>query len=140
MRKSITKAKLTGFNKRNVAVKLVDIRSTGEYDALHIPGAVNIPAEELETRQDSFTKSDVIVCVCNHGSERSQQAAELLYNLGFQNTYYLTGGINAWFDEKNETVVSPVENKPAYSLTQLTSYFLKLGYSGFGGPVALVGL
>jgi chromate transporter len=26
-----------------------------------------------------------------------------------------------------------------YSLNQLTSYFFKLGYSGFGGPVALVG-
>ena len=28
---------------------------------------------------------------------------------------------------------------PAYSLRQLTGYFFKLGYSGFGGPVALVG-
>jgi chromate transporter len=28
---------------------------------------------------------------------------------------------------------------PVYSLRQLMSYFIKLGYSGFGGPVALVG-
>jgi chromate transporter len=29
--------------------------------------------------------------------------------------------------------------QPAYTLRQLTGYFFKLGYSGFGGPVALVG-
>jgi chromate transporter len=31
------------------------------------------------------------------------------------------------------------QGPPAYSLRQLTAYFFKLGYSGFGGPVALVG-
>jgi chromate transporter len=31
------------------------------------------------------------------------------------------------------------ENNTAYSLWELTKYFFKLGYSGFGGPVALVG-
>ncbi len=29
--------------------------------------------------------------------------------------------------------------QPAYTLKQLVQYFLKLGYAGFGGPVALVG-
>jgi chromate transporter len=29
--------------------------------------------------------------------------------------------------------------KPAYSLVDITKYFLKLGTWGFGGPVALVG-
>jgi chromate transporter len=30
-------------------------------------------------------------------------------------------------------------SQPTYRLSQLVSYFFKLGYSGFGGPVALVG-
>lgn len=34
---------------------------------------------------------------------------------------------------------SIVKDKPAYSLKQLVLYFLKLGTTGFGGPVALVG-
>jgi chromate transporter len=34
---------------------------------------------------------------------------------------------------------SRVKSHPEYSLRQLVSYFCKLGYSGFGGPVALVG-
>ncbi len=32
-----------------------------------------------------------------------------------------------------------MNNQPAYTLRQLVSYFFKLGYAGFGGPVALVG-
>ncbi len=31
------------------------------------------------------------------------------------------------------------ERQPVYTLQQLMAYFFKLGYSGFGGPVALVG-
>jgi chromate transporter len=32
-----------------------------------------------------------------------------------------------------------MNNQPVYTLRQLVAYFFKLGYAGFGGPVALVG-
>src|SRR5580765_6383857 len=32
-----------------------------------------------------------------------------------------------------------ISSQPDYSLKQLVSYFFRLGYAGFGGPVALVG-
>jgi chromate transporter len=34
---------------------------------------------------------------------------------------------------------STSQHRPIYTLQQLTGYFFKLGYSGFGGPLALVG-
>jgi chromate transporter len=32
-----------------------------------------------------------------------------------------------------------IQTKPSYTLRQLIFYFLKLGSTGFGGPVVLVG-
>jgi rhodanese-related sulfurtransferase len=65
---------------------------------LHIPYVVNIPSEKLQDVLTDFRKNDTIICVCNHGKERSKQAAELIYNAGFENTFYLEGGTSGWFN------------------------------------------
>jgi len=84
MRKPILKADVLKAADGNVHVRLIDIRSADEYEKMHVPGAINIPAEELESNMQSFSSNDTIVCVCNHGKERSQKAAELLYNAGLE--------------------------------------------------------
>lgn len=139
MRNAITKKEIAELQNKKLVVKLVDIRSADEYQKHHVPDAINIPSEQLQNKLDCFSKNDVVVCICNHGKERSQQAAELLYNSGFTNTHYLTGGTNAWYEELNNAPVVFLTTQPSYTLKQLVLYFLKLGYAGFGGPVALVG-
>ena len=44
-----------------------------------------------------------------------------------------------YFVQKNQTSCIMEVARPEYTLRQLTFCFLKPGYSGFGGPVALVG-
>ena len=99
MRKPITKQQAENLQQQNTVVKFIDIRSVAEFEKQHIPIAINIPAEELSNHLSSLEKDDTIICVCNHGKERSQQAAEMLYASGFENTFYLTGGTAAWLDE-----------------------------------------
>jgi rhodanese-related sulfurtransferase len=100
MRKSITKGEVQSLQQTNATVKMVDIRSIKEYEKQHIPKVINIPAESLYDNFTIFDKEEVIVCICNHGKERSQQAAELLYNAGFKNSYYLAGGTAGWLSEE----------------------------------------
>ena len=98
MHKAITKEELLELSNKQTTVKLVDIRSATEYLKNHIAESINIPAEELQNSTKLFAGTDTIICICNHGKERSQKAAETLYNLGFTHTFYLEGGTAGWFE------------------------------------------
>lgn len=97
MKKSITTEQLQVLPK-DLHVHLIDVRSEQEYANEHIPAAVHIPSENLPSMLQKFSPADVIVCVCNHGGQRSQAACEYLYKQGFENAFYLEGGTAGWFD------------------------------------------
>ena len=101
MKQPITKKQIEDLQKLNSTVKIIDIRSAEDFEKQHVPDAVNIPAEILQNKLEIFSKEDSIVCVCNHGHGRSQSAAELVYNNGFENTFYLEGGTAGWFETPN---------------------------------------
>lgn len=57
--------------------QIVDIRPPEEFERGHIPGAINVPLNELPSRIDEIEWSDYIVCACPIG-QSSIQAANLI--------------------------------------------------------------
>ena len=75
---------------------IVDVRTKGEYDSGHIPGAVLIPNESITDRKPELLPdvNQVILVYCRSGN-RSKQAAQKLANMGYSKVYEF-GGINTW--------------------------------------------
>jgi rhodanese-related sulfurtransferase len=70
-------------------VKVVDVRTKAEFDAGHVPGAVNIPYDELERRAGEVgPPSQPLLLYCRSG-RRSAIAGETLRRLGFTELYDL---------------------------------------------------
>jgi rhodanese-related sulfurtransferase len=70
-------------------VTVVDVRTAAEFEAGHIPGAVNIPFDELAARAGELgSPSTPILLYCRSG-RRSGIAGETLRRLGFSEQYDL---------------------------------------------------
>jgi rhodanese-related sulfurtransferase len=72
----------------------IDVRSPGEYASGHIPGAINIPMDQIEARLDDLLPSMPILLVCQAG-KRARMVAGLLEPCRSDVTV-LEGGTAAW--------------------------------------------
>ena len=84
---------------------LLDVRTEGEYNAEYIPGAINIPLSDLESRIDELDSSKAIIVYCKSGG-RSRTASETLAQRGFV-VYNMEGGINAWKEKFATSTSTP---------------------------------
>lgn len=73
---------------------LLDVRTPGEFDGGHIPGADNISVQTLQQRLAEVPQDKPIVVYCRSGN-RSAQAARILQAAGYETIYDL-GGIIEW--------------------------------------------
>ena len=80
---------------------VVDVRSQGEYDRDHVPGAVHIPFYSIGSglKDLGYPKTDPIVLYCEHGP-RAGIAGISLYLSGYEKVYSLEGSMRGW--RKNE--------------------------------------
>ena len=76
---------------------LVDCRTLAEFEAVHVPGSIHIPLDEIEKRADEIEvlSGQPLAVICHHGV-RSLRATLALRNLGFPTCRSVAGGIEAW--------------------------------------------
>jgi len=74
---------------------LVDVRYRDEFAKGHMPGAVNIPLNELAERLHEIPHHPAVVVVCATGG-CSHKAAELLAENGYSEVYNLADGTFGW--------------------------------------------
>ncbi|MFE5259597.1 rhodanese-like domain-containing protein [Streptomyces coelicoflavus] len=77
--------------------RLLDVRTPGEFQTSHIPGACNVPLDTLREHRMELGRhlDENVVLVCRSGA-RATQAEEALAEAGLPNLRVLDGGMTAW--------------------------------------------
>jgi len=93
----VSQAELLEWIKQNSDICILDVRSAGEYDSGHVPGAMNIGYKEVVANPErlrQYAKKKIAV-YCEMGV-RARIAEKALVKAGFSSVYHLTGDMAAW--------------------------------------------
>ncbi len=88
--------KLLGEKKAGSVI--VDVRFPFEVKSGKIPGAINIPMNDIPARAEELRSYDTIYLVCQSGG-RSMLTATQLDMMGFGSVYNMTGGMRLWREQ-----------------------------------------
>lgn len=80
---------------------LIDVRSPEEYEKFTLPGAINIPLEELNNPDyqaylDPIGVSNIFI---SNGGLKANQAWMLCLRKGYAKNYVMEGGLNRWMND-----------------------------------------
>ena len=94
---------LADWRRRDPSLRLVDVRSREEYEAVHIEGAQLLSQPVMREILGEGTNSRPLVLVDHQGKQALDAAAYFLGH-GLQNVRCLRGGIDAWAQEVDTTM------------------------------------
>lgn len=89
--KTVQWSEIEGYRARGA--QLVDVRTSGEYLRGTVPGATNMPVDEIRERYRELETGEIVV-ICQVG-QRGHTATRLLNELGFD-ARNLDGGYKTW--------------------------------------------
>src|SRR5262245_46994715 len=80
------------------SVRLLDVRTPGEYSTAHIAGSYNVPVDVLAEHTAEIGALDTpVVLICQSG-QRAERADAVLRVSGQRQLRVLDGGMRAWLD------------------------------------------
>ena len=94
---------LAEWRKQVASVRLVDVRSREEFEAVHIEGSVLLSQEVMRQIMGDGSNTRPLVVV-DHQGKNSLDAAAYFMGHGLQNVRCLRGGIDAWAQEVDASV------------------------------------
>lgn len=101
----ITTEELVELKNNDEDFVLIGVLGEDYFDEEHIPGAINIPYEDIAAEAlDRFDKDQMLVVYCkNTACTASPEAAEKLDKIGFKQVYDYDVGLEGWKDAGHET-------------------------------------
>lgn len=86
-------------NNEDSTVQLIDLRSPEEFQKCNVPGAVNIPFEDLLNPNWSvyFNQGNVRPVFYGNGDQHANIAWTIATGLGCENCFVMKGGLNEWY-------------------------------------------
>jgi len=88
---------------KDKSVKLVDVRSREEFEAVHIEGSVLLSQDVMRELMATGSNTNPVVVV-DHAGKNGLDAAAYFMGHGLQNVRCLRGGIDAWAQEVDPKV------------------------------------
>lgn len=113
------------------ALLLVDTRESEAYEHFTLPGAINIPLNEIFSDElNPYLDQDVYdIILFSNDNFTAEQAWMLSNRMGYQRLYILDGGLNTWF----ATIIQPAMPKETMSQEAFELYsFRKAAGKYFG--------
>lgn len=99
----ITPRELADRRARGETVRLLDIRTREEWDAIHLDGAEFVNQELVQSLMGTAAR-DALLVFYDHDGSASLDAAAYFAGHGFSQAKYLRGGIDAWAQEVDAKV------------------------------------
>lgn len=110
-------------------VRVVDVRSQGEFEGGHIAGSQNVPLDQFQSVASQWDKSAPVLVYCQTGA-RSAEAVSMLEQLGFKSILHFNKGIVGWTGALEQGGGSSA-TKPALALKPTTTPVMYEFYTGW---------